>query len=253
MDTRVDALRRWQALDGEGALATAPTADRYADALSSAYASSLLRDWARADASFDRAWALARGESAGTGIQGSEVAGQGAATRVDQRADRAVRMMKVESLLLRGDAVAAQAALAPLQQRTGPFTSVGADVSRPVMLLAAQVALAPASAADEARKRRISEQLQTWVARVPNDALAWSALGQLSSQLGQALRGLRAEAESRHAVGDLPGAIDRLRAGQRLARNSSSAVDFVELSVIDSRLRAIEAERKQELVDARNL
>jgi hypothetical protein len=38
-----------------------------------------------------------------------------------------------------------------------------------------------------------------------------------------------------------------------LARNSSSAVDFVELSVIDSRVRAIEAERKQELLEARNL
>jgi predicted Zn-dependent protease len=83
--------------------------------------------------------------------------------------------------------------------------------------------------------------------------LAWSVLGQLSAQLGLTLRGLRAEAESRYAVGDLPGAIDRLRAGQRLARNSSSAVDFVELSVIDSRVRAIEAERKQELLEARNL
>jgi predicted Zn-dependent protease len=255
MDTRVDALRRWQALDGDGALATATTADRYADALSSAYASSLLRDWARADASFDRAWALARGEGIGAGaaVAGNEATNQGAAARVDQRADRAVRLMKVESLLARGDPVAAQSVLAPLQQHTGPYAGASADVSRPVMLLAAQVALAPGSGADESRKRSSSDQLQTWVARAPNDALAWSVLGQLSAQLGLTLRGLRAEAESRYAVGDLPGAIDRLRAGQRLARNSSSAVDFVELSVIDSRVRAIEAERKQELLEARNL
>jgi predicted Zn-dependent protease len=232
MDTRVDALRRWQALDGEGALANATTADRFADALSSALASSMLRDWKRADAAFDTAWAMVRS---------------------DPRADRAVRLMKVESLLSRGDPVAAQAALVPLQQRPGPFADTSAEVTRPVMLLAAQVAVAPGSPVDEARKRSTSEQLQTWVARAPNDALAWSMLGQLSAQLGQTLRGLRAEAESRYAVGDLPGAIDRLRAGQRLARNSSSAVDFVELSVIDSRLRAIEAERKQELLEARNL
>jgi predicted Zn-dependent protease len=156
-------------------------------------------------------------------------------------------------LLARGDPVAAQSVLAPLQQHTGPYAGASADVSRPVMLLAAQVALAPGSGADESRKRSSSDQLQTWVARAPNDALAWSVLGQLSAQLGLTLRGLRAEAESRYAVGDLPGAIDRLRAGQRLARNSSSAVDFVELSVIDSRVRAIEAERKQELLEARNL
>ncbi len=232
MDTRVDALRRWQALDGEGALANATAADRFADALSSALASSMLRDWKRADAAFDTAWAMVRS---------------------DPRADRTVRLMKVESLLSRGDPVAAQAALMPLQQRPGPFADTSADVTRPVMLLAAQVAVAPGSPVDEARKRSTSEQLQTWVARAPGDALAWSMLGQLSAQLGQTLRGLRAEAESRYAVGDLPGAIDRLRAGQRLARNSSSAVDFVELSVIDSRLRAIEAERKQELLEARNL
>lgn len=74
-------------------------------------------------------------------------------------------------------------------------------------------------------------------------------LGRLSAQLGWALRSLRAEAEARYAAGDLPGAIDRLKAGQRLARSGSSAVDFVESSVIDSRLRTIEAQRRQLLTE----
>jgi hypothetical protein len=55
---------------------------------------------------------------------------------------------------------------------------------------------------------------------------------------------LRAEAESRYAMGDLLGAVDRLRAGQRLARGGGS-VDFIDASVIDSRLRNIEAQRLQ--------
>jgi predicted Zn-dependent protease len=87
------------------------------------------------------------------------------------------------------------------------------------------------------------------VARYPDDAEVWSMLGRVSAQLGWALRSLRAEAESRYASGDLPGAIDRLKAGQRLARSSTTAVDFVESSVIDSRLRTIEGQRRQLLTE----
>ena len=43
------------------------------------------------------------------------------------------------------------------------------------------------------------------------------------------------------AQGDLLGAIDRLRAGQKLTR--TGPLDFVEASIIDSRLRELEAER----------
>ena len=78
----------------------------------------------------------------------------------------------------------------------------------------------------------------------PADSLAWSALGQTWGRLGAPLRSIRAEAEARYALGDLLGAVDRLRAGQRLAR-SGGPVDFIDASVIDSRLRAIEAQRRQ--------
>ena len=56
------------------------------------------------------------------------------------------------------------------------------------------------------------------------------------------LRAIRAEAEAHAAQGDLLGAIDRLRAGQKLTR--TGRVDFVEASIIDSRLRELQAERR---------
>jgi predicted Zn-dependent protease len=75
-------------------------------------------------------------------------------------------------------------------------------------------------------------------------------LGQLWGQLGQNLRALRAEAESRRALGDLSGAVDRLRAGQRMARGGGP-VDFIEASVIDARLRDIETQRRQMAAEER--
>jgi beta-barrel assembly-enhancing protease len=59
---------------------------------------------------------------------------------------------------------------------------------------------------------------------------------------------VRADAESRVALGDLPGAADRLRAGQRRAR-SGGAVDFIDVSVIDARLRDVELLRRQQIAD----
>ena len=250
MDTRVDALRRWQALDGEGsASVNATLGERFADAYSSALASSLLRDWARADASMTRALEMARGGSTAVASI-SDVTATGALPPRDLRAERALTLLRVESLLKRGDTLQAQTSLLPLTRTIGPVAPDAATTSRPVMLLAAQIALASGRATEDNTALRLSsDQLQTWVARYPGDAEVWSMLGRLSAQLGWALRSLRAEAEARYAAGDLPGAIDRLKAGQRLARSGSSAVDFVESSVIDSRLRTIEAQRRQLLTE----
>ena len=108
----------------------------------------------------------------------------------------------------------------------------------------------PAVTPDSAGLKARAGELQTWVAVHADDSLAWSALGQTWARLGVPLRSLRAEAESRYALGDLLGAVDRLRAGQRVARGGG-AVDFIDASVIDSRLRDIEAQRKQIEADRR--
>ncbi len=221
MDTRVDALRRWQALDGDVSATT--VSDKLMVAYESAMASSLLRDWARADASMRKAMELLKRDAAVAGA---------VEARGDARAERAVTLLMAQSMLDRGDAPRALALLRPYD----------AEASRPVMLLQARAGLAPGG--DEAQVRTSAELLQTWVSAHPNDADAWGALGQVWGRLGQRLRALRAEAESRYALGDMTGAIDRLRAGQRLSR-SGAASDFIEASVIDSRLRDIEAKRKQ--------
>jgi beta-barrel assembly-enhancing protease len=223
MDARVDALRRWQALDGDRG--SASVADKLANAYESALASTLLRDWVRADASIAAALNIVR-----------------TSPRSDARAERAVALLNAQSLLARGDVSKANAALSPYIN----------DGSRPVLLLSTQAVLAEAAAAtkpDEAAlreaalKQRASE-LQTWVAVNPRDPMAWTALSQVSERLGQPLRAIRADAEARFALGDLVGAVDRLNAGQRRAR-SGGAVDFIDASVIDARLRDVELLRKQ--------
>ncbi len=217
MDARVDALRRWQAQE---APAGASREDRMGVAYAAALASTLLRDAERADASLAALQSMLR-------------AGPG-----DARAGRAVALLAVQIALARNDTARAEAALAP---------HLG-DGSRPVSLLAARLALAHAG--DAAALKRSADELQTWVARHPGDAEAWMLASQLWGRLDQPLRSLRAEAEARVALGDLNGAVDRLRAGQRSARDAGRT-DFIEASVIDARLRDIEALRRELAADER--
>ena len=217
MDSRVDSLRRWQAMDADRAGST--PGERLAAAYSSALASTLLRDWSRADAALQAALALVGN---------------------DARAGRAAALLVAQSLLARGDAPRAAAAVKP-------YVAAG---GRPVMLLAAQVAQAQAGG-EASTVKQAADQLQTWLALHPHDAAAWAQLGQAWASLGQPLRAMRAEAETRLALGDLNGAVDRLRAGQRSARSGRN-VDFIEASVIDSRLRDIEGQRRRIATDERH-
>ena len=210
MDTRVDALRRWQSLDLARSDITA--AQKLGDAYSSALASALLREPARADAALARVQTLLADSS-----------------RADARAARWVAMLRSQVLLARGDAASAAAAMTPL----------ASDTSRPVQLMNADVALA--GSGNETALRRAAEELQTRVAVHSADATSWATLGRLWARLNEPLRALRAEGESVYALGDLRGAVDRLRAGQRAAR-PGNASDFIEVSVIDARLRDIQAQ-----------
>jgi beta-barrel assembly-enhancing protease len=134
----------------------------------------------------------------------------------------------------------------------------GFDISaRPPMLLRAQALLAlrrsqPASAnvLSTAPLRASTEALQTWLAEQPLDATAWELAAATSDALGLKLRSLRAGAEARFVLGDLPGAIDRLRSAQQVSRTAAGQ-DFIEASVIDARLRQIVALRRQLQLEAR--
>jgi len=257
MDPRIDNLRRLEGLDARAALSAGvgatsrqgdpkaellpdvlvldvggSRAERLGVAYASALAATVLLDWAHADAALALAQSLAQG--------------QGAAPP-DERALRQVRLLQVQSLLERGDGVRAAAVLAPLR----------GEASRPVLLLQSQAALASAAQPGAAATAQAGESgpaavpslrasadaLQTWVATHPQDEAAWRTLALVWARLGQPLRALRADAESRLALGDVQGAIDRLRAAQRVAR-SGATTDFIEASVVDARLRTIEAQRR---------
>ncbi len=210
MDTRVDSLRRWQAQDAPRSDLTAT--QKLTDLYGSALASVLLRDTERADGAIARIQSLL--------AEGS---------RQDARAQRWAAMLKAQALLARGDANGAAAAMRPL----------AGDASRPVLLMNADVALAGAGGMPALR--RSAEELQTRVAVQASDATAWATLGRLWAQAGEPLRSRRAEGEAAYALGDLRGAIDRFRAGQGQVR-PGNASDFIEASVIDSRLREVQAQ-----------
>ena len=106
--------------------------------------------------------------------------------------------------------------------------------SRAELLAGAQSALVTQGALPAAAAR-----LQPWVVGHPKDAQAWHTLSQVQLALGQRLRALRSEAESRAAQFDYGGAVDRLRAAQSLPVAERNADPF-ELAIIDVRRREVE-------------
>jgi predicted Zn-dependent protease len=139
----------------------------------------------------------------------------------------------------------AEVHLAAQDQRStdAALSSLTGDNSRPVILLRARRDLLPTTSA--ADWKQAAAALQTQVAREPGDATSWQWLAQAWRRLDQPLRAVRAEAEASAALGNLPGAIERLRSAQKQIRSTGST-DFVEASVIDSRLRTFEQEMRRQ-------
>lgn len=233
MDRTDPALLRLQGLAQASLAGTGPETPlaRLATLYGGAQASGLLRDFDRALAMLDAADALAAKHFAG-----------------DTAAGRQLAMLRVSVLADRGGPAAAvaaglDAALAPLAR----------DRSRPVLLLRAQAALARHRSGDRAAPealRQATEGLQTWVTEHKRDALAWLTLSQVAEPLGLRLRALRAGAEAAYAGGDVLGAVDRLRVARQIAQETRSD-DYVEVSVIQSRLRELEVERRRLLAEMR--
>ena len=227
MDTSVLALRRLQELPavrpGQGA------ADRLASLYASSMASSLLRDHAMAAQHAADAHRLLAAQPA-----------------PEPEVQRALWLLDAEAHMAAGEPVGALALLARVQQQW-PAT----DRVRPVLMMQAHAALQTQGTARADALRGSTEALQTWVSSQPRDAMAWLLLGNTAEALGLRLRALRAHAESRLLTGDLVGAIDRLRAGRALARTATAGQDFIEASIVESRLRELEARRRQLAAEAR--
>lgn len=82
-----------------------------------------------------------------------------------------------------------------------------------------------------------AERLRPWVVKYPRDALAWQLLSQAQWQQGQRVAALRAEAESRVAVMDFQGGLDRLKAAKTI---KGSGQDEWEQIIVETRLRQVE-------------
>jgi len=232
MDTGELALRRWVG----GATSSPLLQDQLAATYAGVMAAVLLKDRSRMSA---------LGPALDEALRLTAVAQPRQAW-----AERALWMLKADLLLARNDGAGAVQALDAAPSVNEPGSS-----QRPLLLQRAQAVLdwhqrSPTTAA--VALRGATEDLQTWVTDNPQDGAAWEWLGLTAGAMGLRLRALRAAAESRAAVGDLNGAIDRLRSAQA-SSSSVAGQDFIEASVIDSRLRRLVAERRQLFLEARGV
>ncbi len=157
--------------------------------------------------------------------------------------ERVVAYSQVDMLLDAGQAAEAARTLSKLSE--APRISEPLS-PRPDLLLRARVALAQHAAPD--MWQDAAYRLQTHVSDHPGDASAWALLSELWQHLNQPLRAIRAEAEAVAALGDLPGAIDRIQGAVRRFRQPDAA-DVIELSVMDARLKAWQRQQREDMRD----
>jgi predicted Zn-dependent protease len=93
-----------------------------------------------------------------------------------------------------------------------------------------------------------SQQLQTWLATRPRDALAWQLLAQAYTAQNQTLSAVRADAEAHAAHLDYASAVNRLKAAQDLMRQAER-VDHIEASIIDTRTRQFESRLREQALE----
>ena len=171
------------------------------------------------------------------------------ASRLNHAAEARTLLARLQALV-QGDAPAlrqAQLLAAEVELAAGRAAQavrlVPSGKGRPELLLGTQARLQAVQTGTLAAStlQEWASPLQTWVANHPRDAGAWQALAGVWQAQGKVLRAVRAEAEAQVARYDYAAAVDRFKAGQALARKSREADDFVEASIIDTRLRAVES------------
>ncbi len=182
------------------------------------------------------------------------------AVRFNANAVRLARLLAVEMALQNGDLAMAESQINP------------SATDRPEMFLLAQVALLqhkkslerlmPERLSNGAGSARIADynttnitpladvlqRLEAWVMVHPQDAGAWQQIANVAAAQNLTLRALRAEAEVQAANLDFPAAVDRFRAAQDFAARSGlggQPGDHIEASIIDTRLRQMQATVKE--------
>lgn len=217
MRTGVDAWRQWAAEPQDAGFAARPLAQRVGSWYAAALSALQLRDMDAARKALRGLLADVQGDAAGA---------------------RQARMLGAEVELAAGQP---QAALAYLDEGGAKATA------RPELLLRAQALLRLGRAAE------ITGTLQTWVATHARDASAWQLLSQAWQQQNQPLRAVRADAEAQAARYDYAAAVDRFKAGQdlaqKMARGGGPGFDYIEASIIDTRLRAVQSLLKEQAAE----
>ena len=183
-----------------------------------AHAPKLAEQSAALQAGVYYAAALAAAQMRDFGMTSSWLGRLGQLTQADASAQRLVKLLEIELALLSGQP-------APEIVPTG----------RAELLLMAQVWIRLGRAA------QASAALQSWAVAHPKDAGAWQMLGRANMAQGQALRGIRAEAEAQVALLDYAAAMDRFKAAQAWVRDAAggAGVDHIEASIIDTRARQV--------------
>lgn len=152
-----------------------------------------------------------------------------AVTQNDSEVLRVVYLLGIEAAVEEGDAGKAQARLAQLEGQSMPW------LERTELFLSAQTALI---SKDPAKAVAL---LQPWIFSNANDEQGWSLLTRAYRENGQPLLALRAEAESRMAIGDFDGAVDRFNAALKYGEAINASVYDMELL----RSRLISAQNAQ--------
>ncbi|GAA6119250.1 M48 family metalloprotease [Acidovorax sp. FG27] len=244
----VDAWRQWELEPRSTGFAARPAAQQAAGWYAAVLSAVQLQDVAQAR----------------EGLKGLDEAVQG-----DAPAMRQARLLAAEVDMAAGDPRAAAARLAPVQSAaaasrttlTAADLGLGDDApaasarqpsaaatapggtSRPELVLRTQALLRRGASAD------MTGPLQNWLASHPRDAGVWQLLAGVWQQQGQPLRAVRAEAEAQAARYDYAAAVDRFKAGQDLSRKSAAAADYIEASIIDTRLRDMQAKLKEQAAE----
>lgn len=225
----VDTLRQWIAEPQGTGFASLPPSRRVAVLYAATLASSQLRDPVAARAMAKKLDAL---------------------TGQDPHADRLAKLLNAEIELAAGNAAQALAALPLLTDPAGQLVATNQTAQpdagsgrRPELILRTQALLSAG------QSQTATGALQTWVTTHPKDATVWQLLASVWQAQGQALRGVRAEAEAQAARYDYAAAVDRFRAGQDMARRGGASVDHIEASIIDTRLRTMQSLLKEQAAE----
>ena len=94
-----------------------------------------------------------------------------------------------------------------------------------------------------------ADAAQLWLVDRADDATMWQQLASARAAQGRTVAAVRAEAEAAIAQQDYAGGLSRLKAAQDIARGRAQPADYIEASIVDVRLRQVQALMREQVLD----